>query len=89
MYLQLKQQFHEKCETLDATMRELFQLSEEILKNKKESEEEHSFGLPTGENLLQQHILKLDRELEQTRRQDQQEIDALVNLVGELLKQIK
>jgi chromosome segregation ATPase len=86
MYMQLKEQFQEKCDVLDATRRELFHANEELLKCKREYEEEHLFGQSANEYHLQRYILQLGKQFEQMQKLYQQEIDDLTLLVGHLLQ---
>lgn len=89
MYIQLKEQFQEKCDILDATRRELFHANEELLKYKKEYEEAHLFDQSANEYHLQRHILQSARQLEQMQKLYQQEIEELTLLVGHLLQQME
>lgn len=89
MYLQLKEQFQEKNHVLHATRRELFHVNEELLKYRREYEEEHIFDEPVNERRLQRHIVRLGSEFEHMQKLYQQEVDELTDLVGDLLKQIK
>ncbi len=88
MYIQLKEQFQEKCDVLDATRRELFHANEGLLKYKREYEEEHLFNQSANEHHLQHHILRMGKYLEQMQKLYQREIDDLTLLVGHLLGQM-
>lgn len=88
MYLQLKEQFQEKCATLDATRRELFLANEELLKWQKEDEEEKVFGLSGNEHSLQRHLLQVSKHYEKVEKQHQQEIDEMLELIKHLLHQL-
>lgn len=89
MYIQLKEQFQEKCNVLDSTRRDLFQVNEELLKYQKDFEEENVYGLSSNEKQLQRHIVRLGKQFDQMQHLYQQEMDDLTNLVGHLLRQIK
>lgn len=86
MYLQLKEQFQEKCQVLDATRAELFCANEEILKRQKEYEEEHVFDQSWQEKRLHRHIVKLGKEFEFMQELYQREVDDLMQLVNHLLR---
>jgi hypothetical protein len=85
MYIQLKEQFHDKCTVLDATRRELFQANEKLLNWQKESEEEQLFEQSLNEKFLQKDFLELGQQYEQMQQQYEQEIDELIQLVQHLL----
>lgn len=86
MYLQLKEQFREKCDVLDTTRRELFHANEELLKCKKEYQEEHLFGQSMNEWFLQHYIIQLDNQFEHVQKLYRREIEELAQLVGHLLQ---
>jgi chromosome segregation ATPase len=88
MYMQLKEQFQEKCDILDVTRRELFQVNEELLKYRKEYEEEHFFGLSIQERNLQHHLVHLGKQFDRMQETYQREIEDLSQLVGHLLQQM-
>lgn len=88
MYVQLKEQFQEKCRVLDATRRELFQANEFLLKWQKEEEEERIFNQTPNEKSLQRHCLKIERYYEKLQQYSQQEINELTQLIEQLLKQM-
>jgi hypothetical protein len=88
MYIQLKNQFQEKCDVLDETRRELFRANEKLLKWQKENEEERVYGESINEKYFQRHIIKLSQQYEQMQVHYRQEIDELVKLVEHLLYQL-
>lgn len=89
MYLQLKEQFQDKCNVLDGTRRELFQAHEELLKRQKEYDEEKIFGESANERLMQRNLLQLGRQYDQMQQNYQQEVDELHQLVQQLLQQLR
>ncbi len=89
MYAQLKKQFQEKCQVLDDTRKELFQVNEQLLKYQKDYEEEYVFGQPSNEMYLQSYILETSNQFENKQNLYEQEIDELSHLVGRLLQQIR
>lgn len=88
MYLQLKEQFQEKCKVLDTTRRQLFQINEELLRHQKDLEEEKVYGMPDGEKSLQRDLVRLGRQFDQMQRRYQQENDELAELVEHLLQEL-
>lgn len=88
MYIQLKEQFQEKCSVLDSTRRELFHANEELLKYQKEKEEEKVFGQSANDAKFQHHILQLGRKYDQMQELYQQEVDGLTSLIEQLLHQL-
>jgi chromosome segregation ATPase len=88
MYIQLKEQFQEKCTVLHETRRELFHANEALLKWQKENEEETVFGQSMNERSLQRNFLQLGQQYEHMQQQYQQEIDDLMQLVEHLLRQM-
>lgn len=88
MYIQLKEQFQEKCAILDATRQELFHAKEELLKLQKEEEEERVFGQSINETYLQRNLLQLGKQYDQMQKQYHQETDELSQLVDHLLHQM-
>lgn len=88
MYIQLQDQFKEKCAVLDTTRRELFHANEELLKRKRELEEEKIFGQSLNEIHFQRNLLQLGRKYEQVQQHYQQEIEDLTQLVEHLLRQM-
>lgn len=88
MYIQLKEQFQERCSILDATRRELFHANEMLLKYQKEYEEEHIFDLSSEEKSLQRHYLELGLKYEKSQDDYHQEFHELSDLVGNLLYQM-
>jgi hypothetical protein len=88
MYIQLKEQFEEKCQVLDAARRELFHAQEQLQKCRREYAEEHHFDQPANEKALLRHLMQLGKQFEKMQKLYQQEIDELTQLVGHLLVQI-
>lgn len=88
MYLQLKEQFQEKCRVLDATRRELFYANEELLKWQKEDAEKQIFGQSLNETLLQRDLLEWGNDLDTMQHAYQQEIDEMHELVQYLFQQL-
>ncbi|MFI0435785.1 MAG: hypothetical protein ACH350_08710 [Parachlamydiaceae bacterium] len=89
MYKQLKNQFYEKCQVLDATRRELFLANEKLLQHTKEYEEQHLYDPFIDERNFQQYVVEFEKQCEQMQINYQEEIDDLTQLIGDLLKQIK
>lgn len=87
MYIQLRQQFEEKSDLLDATRRELFKAQEEILKWQKENEEEHRFAFSECEQEWQAHLLAWGQKYACMEEEVQKEMDQLSELVRFLLGQ--
>lgn len=85
MYLQLKAQFEEKCEVLNATRRDLFKANEEILSLLKLQEEEKVYGLSNNEKSLQRDLLRLSHQYDQMQQRYELENQELVVLVDHLL----
>lgn len=85
MYKQLKKQFQEKSEVLDATRRELFAVNEELLKMRRQNEEESLYSYSREEKGLQDYVIQLGKQFEQMEANFQQEVDDLMQLVGDLL----
>lgn len=88
MYLQLKGQFQDKCNVLDSTRRELFHLNEELLKRKKDEDEERLYGMPAAEKMLQKDLVRLGRQFDQMQHRYQEEIEGLASLVEHLLREL-
>jgi len=88
MFLQLKEQFNEKCRVLDAARRELFKVQEQLLKRQKEEEEERVYGLSPEEKSLQMNYLRVAREYERTEQRDCTEIDELNELITSLFSEL-
>ena len=88
MYIQLKEQFQEKCAVLDATRRDLFQVNEQLLKYQKEYEEERVFDQSANERHLQRYIVRMGKQFEQMQNIYQQEMDELTQVVDHLLRQM-
>jgi chromosome segregation ATPase len=88
MYIQLKEQFQEKCNVLDSTRKELFHAHEKLLKCQKEREEEQIYGQSSNERLLERNLLEFGRQYEQMHCHYQQEIEAMDQLVKQLLEQL-
>lgn len=89
MYKQLKEQFHEKSMTLDATRRELFTVQENLLSLKKDWEETQQFDLSENEYLLQQDLDQLYSQLEKLEVEYKQEIQDLNEVIENLLNQLE
>lgn len=89
MYSQLKQQFQEKSQILDETRKELFQAQEQLLVLQKELEEHQYFTLSENEWLLQRDLTCLAKEMEEIQDQNQQELDMMYGLIGDLLAKRK
>lgn len=88
MYLQLREQFQEKCFVLDQTRRELFRANEALLKCQKEYEEEHIFDQSLIGKYWQRHCLKLGNACDTMEKRYQQEVTELTELVNHLLVQM-
>lgn len=88
MYIQLKGQFQDKCNVLDATRRDLFHLNEELLRRKKEDEEERLYGMPAVEKSLQKDLVRLGHQFDQMQHRYQEETEALTSLVEHLLREL-
>ena len=88
MYLQLKSQFEEKCEVLNATRRDLFKANEEILSLLKLHEEEKVYGLSSNEKSLQRDLLRLSHQFDHMQQRYEQENQELVVLVDHLLREL-
>lgn len=89
MYIQLKDQFQEKCDVLDKTRRELFHVSEKLLHIQRESEEERLFDQSLEVKQLLVHIAQLGSQFEQVQSLYQAEMDEMTQLVSRLFQQIK
>lgn len=88
MYLQLKEQFQEKCQVLDEARRELFVTNEKLLSRLKDEEEERVFGLSATESTLQNELVQLGRQYDLMQQRYQQENDDLAKLIDDLLKEL-
>jgi chromosome segregation ATPase len=87
-YLQLREQFNEKSEVLNATRRELFHLQERILGWEKEQEENTFTDLSAHETFLLRDLLKLSSQFDQMRKLYQAEIDELTYTISCLFRQL-
>jgi len=85
LYLQLREQFQEKSNTLDETRRVLFHTQEQLLALQKAQEEEQLYDLPMNEQKLQRLLTQSNKQHEKLQSVYQQEIHDLYDLVGHLL----
>lgn len=85
MYLQLRQQFDEKCKTLDETRRELFCSQEKLLALQREYEEVALYSQSEAEKLLELELQRMERERAQEEKIYKQESEALQEIITTLL----
>ncbi|MBA3722604.1 MAG: hypothetical protein H0W88_09415 [Parachlamydiaceae bacterium] len=85
MYIQLKEQFQEKSDTLDKTRQELFVTQEQLLSLQKELEEKQIYQQTEEELLLQEELNFTASELEKVEKQYHQEVDELHAIIKKLL----
>lgn len=85
MYIQLKDQFQQKCDILNETRRELFSVHEQLLKGKKEKEEEEKYGKSPNESLFEKNLFQLNEQYEEMQQFYEQELDELTLIVKDLL----
>lgn len=88
MYGQLKEQFKEKSEVLDATRKELFYTQEQLLALQQEWKEKSTFEWSEGERQLQEQLSQSTQDLEEANFEYKEELEMLHTLIANLLKQI-
>lgn len=87
-YLQLRSQFQEKSDTLNATRREVFHLQEKLLKWEKDLEEDKLSGVPKSEGQLIRELMKLDKQFDLMKQRYEEEIDQLTDLISSLFTEL-
>lgn len=81
MYQQLRSQYEEKSNTLDQTRFDLFHAKEQLELVKKEREEEHHFDRTEWVQRFEQHIIKLEKEIQVLEKENA----ALETLVSKMI----
>lgn len=85
MYNQLREQFEEKCQTLDETRRELFLVQEELLRLQRDSDEQQKFGVSETDLAFGKLLKSVEKEFSEVKQEYGQETEALYGLVQHLM----
>lgn len=85
LYKQLREQFDEKGELLDATRRSLFVSQEELAVAKRELEELRKYEAAETRDEVEKDLLSTNRELEELNENYREEIALLQEMVGQFM----
>lgn len=81
LYQQLRIQYDQKSDLLDATRKELFHVQEQILLLQKERDEERVYGGSAAEKALETHIRGLTQDIERLEKENALLEDLVSNVV--------
>ncbi len=87
MYMQLKNQFQEKCNVLDAVRRELFLANEKILASEREAEEKSLTGVEE-ERKFEQFCIAMGHHYENMQKISTTENQELGELISKLMEEL-